>query len=90
MTYNFKDIYVSREKRFALGKELSTGKYYICFPVKYFVAEYDEYYEISEYEFSEFFINPDNIFALLERARKRLEDSRHTFFEIHVKRGFPT
>lgn len=89
MTYNFKDTYVSQEKRFALGKELTTGKYYICFPVKFFLAEYDEYYEISDDEFHEFFVNPENMLALLERARKRLEDSRHIFFEIPIKRGLP-
>ncbi|MFB2539562.1 MULTISPECIES: hypothetical protein [unclassified Acinetobacter] len=88
MQYNFKDDYINREKRFAIGKELYTEKYYFCFPVKLFLAEYDEYYEISEDEYHEFFVNQEHILVLLERARKRLEDHR-LMFELPKIRGIP-
>ena len=71
MKYNFIDVYVSKEKRFSIGRESNTGKYYLSFPVRNQLAEYEEYYEISKIEYENFLINTDKIDILLSRARMR-------------------
>lgn len=43
----FTDIYFNREKRFSLGIEESSGKFYASFPVRNDMTEYEEYYEID-------------------------------------------
>ena len=33
MRYEFENVKISREKRYSLGKETTTNKYYLSFPV---------------------------------------------------------
>lgn len=50
----FSDILVSRELRFSIGVEESSGRYYISIPVSSQLADYEKYYELTEEQFEEF------------------------------------
>jgi hypothetical protein len=43
----FTDSYFNREERFSLGEEETSGKFYISFPVRNDMIEYEEHYEID-------------------------------------------
>ena len=85
----FKDIHFSKQKRFSLGREEETGKYYLSIPVtaSHF-ADYEEYYEISDEEFSLFSSDLDNATELVKRCRERKEDSR-LMIKPEKNRGTP-
>lgn len=60
MNFIFDPIIISRNLKYALGKELTTDKYYLSFlvsPANRRYVEYEEYYEISEEEFNLFINN---------------------------------
>jgi hypothetical protein len=85
---NFKDSAFSREKRFSLGQELDSGKYYVSIPVSNTKTDYEEYYEVSK-EFHDSY--PEKIHEIevfVEECRARKKDSL-----LMVKpgrdRGFP-
>jgi hypothetical protein len=46
----FETIFVSREHRYALCRDLESGKPAFALPVRNQMTEYDEWYDISEHE----------------------------------------
>jgi hypothetical protein len=73
----FNDINFSKQHRFSIGIEETTGKYYLSIPVTTSrFADYEEYYEISSEEFATFSSNLDGAIDLVKRCRERKEDSR--------------
>ena len=50
----FRDVSFSREKRFALGQDTTTGGFYLSIPVSNQLVEYEEYYAISKQDFDRF------------------------------------
>lgn len=73
---NFKDIYVNVSERYAIGIETTSGKYYLSIPVSNGMADYEEYYEITEGEFNDYKENDNKVFQFAEKCRSRKVDER--------------
>jgi hypothetical protein len=54
----FRTLYVSREDRYALQRDLQTGGPIFNIPVSNILTDYIEWYEISESELDGFFVGP--------------------------------
>ncbi|MFJ3468109.1 hypothetical protein [Pseudomonas sp. NPDC090201] len=67
----FTDMYFNREERFSLGVEETSGKFYVSFPVKNDMIEYEEYYEIDHAQFDLFQRNLSAALAFVTRCRRR-------------------
>ena len=72
----FEDVFVDREKRFSIGIETQSDKYYLSFPVSNMLVEYEEYYELSKAEFELYVGNPAIAAQFLEEARNHEHDDR--------------
>jgi hypothetical protein len=73
-TMNFIDHFVSSVHRFSVGKEVSTGKYYLSIPVSNGFVDYEEYYEITAPQ-SEHFTNDLTVATgFAEECRRRMRD----------------
>jgi len=90
MRYEFQDVKVSREKRYALGRETTTDKHYLSFPVRNSYVDYIEYYEISLEQFNLFLTNEDLLIEFLDRCKRRKMDHLFLFYPIAPVRGYPT
>jgi hypothetical protein len=85
----FKDIQFSRQNRFSIGIEEETGKFYLSFPVTTTgFADYEEFYEITNEEFSSFSSDLDKALELLKRCKERKEDNR-LLVSPNKNRGVP-
>lgn len=67
----FNDVFVSREHRFSLGIEETTGRFYVSFPVSNGMADYEEYYEIDRATFELFQKDLAAALAFVTRGRHR-------------------
>jgi len=65
-----------KEDRFAFAKDEESGKYCISIPVFNGMAEYNEYYEISNHEYDEFSANLKKAKTFVQNCRERKEDAR--------------
>ncbi len=90
MRYEFESIKVSREKRYTLGKETTTDKYYLSFPVRNSYVDYIEYYKISHEQLNEFLIDECLLLEFLNKCRRRKMDHLFLFHPIAPVRGYPT
>ena len=92
MRYEFKNLKISREKRYSLDRETTTNKYYLSFPVSppnHRYVEYEEYYEISFEQLNEFLKNEDSLIEFLDQCRRRKMDNLVLFYPIAPIRGYP-
>lgn len=67
----FTDIYFNREERFSLGIEETSGKFYVSFPVRNDMIEYEEYYEIDRAQFDLFQKDLNAALEFVTRCRRR-------------------
>jgi hypothetical protein len=72
----FNDLYVFTEKRFAVGVELDSGKYYLSIPVSNSRVDYEEYFEIDRAMVEACPRNTGELEALANRCRAGLNDER--------------
>ncbi|MEN9835211.1 MAG: hypothetical protein RL011_1404 [Pseudomonadota bacterium] len=79
---------ISRTGRYCIGIEEESGKYWISFPVRNWIVEDEEYYEITAAEFELFSEDLDKAKDLVERCRQRLEDQR-LLRQPFQPRGYP-
>ncbi|QTD91337.1 hypothetical protein [Burkholderia anthina] len=70
----FKDIFFSREDRYAIGVEQDSGTHYLSIPVSNGMVDYEEYYEITESQAKEFSENKALANAFAGKCRNRLMD----------------
>lgn len=70
----FTDIYSNREERFSLGIEKTSGKFYVSFPVRNDMIEYEEYYEIDRVQFDLFQKDLNAALEFVTRSRHREQD----------------
>lgn len=70
----FEDIYFSKECRFSVGIEKESGKYYLSIPVTNEMVDYEEYYEISEYQFDSYQKDTSLAADFLKECRSRKND----------------
>jgi len=67
----FTDLYFTREERFSLGIEETSGKLYVSFPVRNDMIEYEEYYEINRGQFELFQKDLNAALEFVNRCRRR-------------------
>ena len=84
---NFIDTYFSMEKRFSIGYEEQSGKYYISIPVSNSLSSYEEYYEISKIEHDRMDIKELSLIA--EKCRRR-ENDHKIILKPGTERGVPS
>ena len=90
MRYEFRDVKVSIEKRYALGRETTTDKHYLSFPVRNNYVDYIEYYEISLEQLNLFLNHDDLLIEFLDKCKRRKMDNLFLFYPIAPIRGYPT
>lgn len=84
----FEDAFLSREHRYSLGVELTSGLYYAAIPVSNQMVDYVERYELSDEEYHGFLHDPDSALKFIESCRNRAED-RRLFLQPGSDRGTP-
>lgn len=72
----FNDVRVYKEKRFSIGIEEQSGKYYLSIPVSNRFVDYEEYYEINKDEFDKYDGNVDAATEFVLQCRSRECDDR--------------
>jgi hypothetical protein len=73
---NFETLIVFKKERFAIEREIDSGKYCVSFPVFNGIVEYSEYYEITDAEFSVFKVDLQFLQQFVSRCKNREEDQR--------------
>lgn len=73
---DFLDLAVDRDRRFSLGQERTTGRYYLSIPVALRLVDMEEYYRLDREEFDRFREDPEAAGRFADRCRQRLEDAR--------------
>ena len=86
---NFEDHYFSREHFFSLGKETTSGSYFLSFPVSNGAVDYEEYFSLSDDEYRRFMADPSSALPLLEQCRRHQQDRRLMLLP-GSNRGTPT
>ncbi len=69
-------VKVFKDDRFALEKDVDTGNYYVTFPVFNGLAEYSEFYKITEVEFDDFISDQVLLKQFVKACRERKNDDR--------------
>ena len=69
-----RDEFFSRENLYALGVDELSGRHYASLPVTIGVADYEEYYELSDDEYARFLTDPVGALAFIEECREREHD----------------
>lgn len=67
----FEDAYFSRDDRYSLGVESSSGRLYASIPVSNRVVDYEEYYELTPDQYAVFLKNCDAAIEFVEACRRR-------------------
>ena len=70
----FKDTYMSREHRYWLGVETSSGRHYASIPVANGMIDYVEYYWIDDAKYEAFLGDEKRAIAFVDACRRREHD----------------
>lgn len=70
----FEDTYFSREGRYSLGVESTSGRNYASIPVSNGVVDYEEYYELTPDQFEEFLADRNAANQFVESSRRHEQD----------------
>ncbi|WP_375489440.1 hypothetical protein [uncultured Mycobacterium sp.] len=70
----FNDTYFSREDRYSLGIETTSGRYYASIPVSNGIVDYEEYYEITPEQYRAFLDDRHAAIDFVEACRRREHD----------------
>ena len=70
----FDDAYFSREHRYSLGTESTSGQNYASIPVSNGVVDYEEYYAITPDQFDEFLADRHAALQFVESCRRHEQD----------------
>lgn len=71
---NFEDTYFSREDRYSIGVESTTGRFYLSIPVSNGIVDYEEYYEVTDEQYRRFLDDHDAAAAFAESCRRHERD----------------
>lgn len=72
----FQTIYVSRENRYALVRDTRSGSAFLSIPVSNRLADYEEYYALTEDELSRLAADPGAAIAFAGKCGCREMDDR--------------
>ncbi|WAJ42972.1 hypothetical protein OK015_17140 [Mycobacterium sp. Aquia_216] len=70
----FEDTFFSSEDRYSIGVESTSGRYYASIPVSNGIVDYEEYYELTQDQYSEFLRDSTAAIAFVEACRRREHD----------------
>jgi hypothetical protein len=70
----FDDTFFSREDRYSLGIESTSGRYYASIPVSNGIVDYEEYYQISPEQYRNFLHDKDAAIDFVEACRRHEHD----------------
>lgn len=84
----WKNVFVDRERRFALTVDEESGRSFVSIPVRNSRVEYDEYYEVDPGTFKGFAADPTTAHAFVDRAKRR-ELDHLLLFKPGAERGEP-
>ena len=69
------DDWFSREDRYALGTDLSTGRCFVSFPVNAGAVGYEEYYEVDAETYGHYLADPELALPFVEECRRHEHDN---------------
>ena len=70
----FNDIYTNTAERYSMGIDENTGEYYILILVSNRMADYEEYYKISDIKFRQYLNKSGGALDFVGRCKNRRED----------------
>jgi hypothetical protein len=70
----FEDTYFSKEDRYSLGVESTSGRNYASIPVSNGIVDYEEYYEITADQFRDFSADRHAAIGFIESCRRHEQD----------------
>lgn len=70
----FDDTYFSRNDRYSLGVESTSGRYYASIPVSNGAVDYEEYYEITHDQYLRFLDDKGAAIDFVEACRRHEYD----------------
>ena len=70
----FKDTNVFRQERFSLGRDTASNNLYLSIPVANRLADYEEYYRISEAQYQLFIKDTRAAATFADECRARQHD----------------
>ena len=72
----FIDVKVFNNERFSIEKNVETGNLYVSFPVFNGLAEYSEFYFISDEEYLDFQKDEAKLFHFVQECKEQKHDDR--------------
>ena len=69
-----RDEFFSRENRYSLGVDESSGRHYASFPVNSSAVGYEEYYELTDDQYRRFMADQVLALAFVEECREHRHD----------------
>ena len=66
----FDDTYFSRDDRYSVGIESTSGRHYVSIPVSNGIVDYEEYYEITPDQYHIFLSDRDAAVNFVESCRR--------------------
>ena len=69
-----RDEFTSREHLYSLGVDELSGRHYASLPVTIGVADYEEYYQLTDEEYAHFMADPASAAAFIEECREHQHD----------------
>ncbi|WP_081292887.1 hypothetical protein [Mycobacterium colombiense] len=70
----FDDTYFSREDRYSIGIESTSGRYYASIPVSNGIVDYEEYYELTPDQYQQFLGDRKTAVEFIEACRRHEHD----------------
>lgn len=70
----FDDTFFSRDDRYSLGIESTSGRHYASIPVSNGIVDYEEYYEITPEQYQGFLGDPAAAIEFVESCRRHEHD----------------
>jgi hypothetical protein len=70
-TNQWQNVYVDRERHFALVIEKASGRTFLAIPVANSMVTYDEYYRLDQETFERFVADPSSALPMVQQVRRR-------------------
>jgi len=86
---NFVDTAVNKIRRYSIGRETESGRYYLSIPVSNRMVDYEEYYEISAELHDGYPANSALVDEFADQCRRQAHDAL-LFQEPGSDRGVAT
>lgn len=72
----FDDAYFSKEHRYSIGTDTTSGRRYLSIPVSSSAVDYEEHYEITVAQYEQLLADASAAIEFAESCRRREQDDR--------------